>query len=99
MRPIPATRALAVLSGDGTLDGWSLDRGALVGRWQLQGGRYTAMCNKGSQLYFARQGEDGPVLERSPLPAALATRGGEESAAGGRRMASRPAGFLSSLFV
>eukprot|EP00928_Gymnodinium_smaydae_P043782 TRINITY_DN29274_c0_g2_i1.p1 TRINITY_DN29274_c0_g2~~TRINITY_DN29274_c0_g2_i1.p1 ORF type:complete len:743 (+),score=59.62 TRINITY_DN29274_c0_g2_i1:413-2641(+) len=63
-------RTLAILHGDGILDGWSLRTGALLGRWAL-GSEYTAMCHDGTSLLVTRQCAAGPILESAPLPPAL----------------------------
>lgn len=83
----PEGRSLAVLLGDGTLDAWRLEVGALVARWSL-GAEYVAMCYNGEVMHFARQEPGGPVLERAALPAPLlaerpAALGPEEGAGRG----------------
>lgn len=69
----PEGHTLAVLLGDGTLDGWDLVTGTRLGHWRL-GRPYTAMCHDGHHLLLARRGEEGPAIDIAALPGVLATR-------------------------
>lgn len=52
------------------LDAWDLDKGSRLGRWRFASG-HTSMCSSGTELFFARPGPEGPVLETAALPSAL----------------------------
>ncbi|CAK0908663.1 unnamed protein product [Prorocentrum cordatum] len=82
----PRGASLGVLASGGSfLDGWDLERGVFLGRWQLGGGAAVAACHGGQELLFARAGGLGapPALVSVPLPLALlAPRAGAAEAAG-----------------
>lgn len=69
-------RSLAVLYGQGLLDGWDLAAGVQVGQWQLASNAI-AMCHDDHELLLAHEGgDDGAVvLEAVPLPRGLVEAG------------------------
>lgn len=62
--------SLAVLRGDGILDAWGLNSGALLGQWRL-GAEYLAMCHDDVDLHLVRHESAGPVVEKARLPMEL----------------------------
>eukprot|EP00930_Biecheleria_cincta_P076615 TRINITY_DN6381_c0_g2_i1.p1 TRINITY_DN6381_c0_g2~~TRINITY_DN6381_c0_g2_i1.p1 ORF type:complete len:970 (+),score=141.85 TRINITY_DN6381_c0_g2_i1:35-2944(+) len=65
-------RTLAVLLGEGRLDGWDLRNGMFLGQWRMGHGNYTSMCHGANDIVLVQRGGDlGPQLEIAALPAPL----------------------------
>eukprot|EP00930_Biecheleria_cincta_P098564 TRINITY_DN90216_c0_g1_i1.p1 TRINITY_DN90216_c0_g1~~TRINITY_DN90216_c0_g1_i1.p1 ORF type:complete len:1014 (-),score=118.10 TRINITY_DN90216_c0_g1_i1:120-3161(-) len=77
---------LLILHGDGLLDGWDLDTGELIGRWELRSSHHNARAGSGihygpfchagnaSLLLFERRLGMGASLKKVSLPSELSRK-------------------------